>query len=190
MNHPHIEAAATQTPPPIARVQSARRCAATSLARAILGASLLALTACGGGESDSGSEAANASSATNQAATPVVVPLFDDDGGPAATALAATPSDPALRTRSGLYATPEQYRWEALLNSAYTMQIDLDAAESMQAAILGALAARDWQAPGNAKIGWFVKAADPHAGARLADALHGLGLDNVFLIVGAAPASR
>ena len=127
-------------------------------------------------------------------ATPVatafaVTPVFDDSGQPSGAAKSAEPPDPEMRTRAGLYASLEQYRWEALMSSPFTVLVDLDASESEQAAIEDALAARRWN-PSSNSLAWFVRSSDMRAGVRLADALTSSGLAPVFLIVGGADSAR
>jgi hypothetical protein len=153
---------------------------AVGVSVAILGLAA-ALTACGGGDA--------ADTATPVATAFEVTPVFDDSGQPSGAAKSAEPLDPDMRTRAGLYASPEQYRWEALMSSPYTVLVDLDRSESRQAALDEALVARRWD-PSSTSLAWFVKASDLRAGARLADALTSSGLAPVFLIVGGADSAR
>jgi len=158
----------------------------------LMSVTALSLIACGGnGEGVSTTNtAAAAAESTTAAATFAIVPLFDDAGHPSGAAKSGEPADPTMRTRAGLYASPDQYRWEALMNSPYTILVDLDTSGSMQVAIDAAMAARDWIFPDPRMLAWFVKASDPRAGVQLADALTGHGLDQVFLIVGATDGTR
>lgn len=158
----------------------------------LMSATALSLIACGGNDEgvSAASPAATATETPTAAATFAIVPLFDDAGHPSSAAKSAEPTDPAMRTRAGLYASPDQYRWEALMNSPFTILIDLDTSGSMQAAIDAAMAARDWIFPDPRQLAWFVKSSDPRAGVQLADALTGRGLDQVFLIVGTTNGAR
>jgi len=153
---------------------------AVGVSIAILGLAA-ALTACGGGDA--------ADNATPVATAFAVTPVFDDSGQPSSAARSAEPPDPDMRTQAGLYASLEQYRWEALVSSPYTVLVDLDTSESVRAAIDEALVARRWN-PSSTSLAWFVKSSDLRAGARLADALTSSGLAPVFLIVGGADGAR
>ena len=160
-----------------------------ALGRALIGVAALTLAACGGNGGEDATTASAAEPAT-AAGTFAIVPLFDDTGHPSGAARSGEPADPAMRTRAGLYASPDQYRWEALMNSAYTILVDLDTSGSMQAAIDTAMAAHDWIYPEPRTLAWFVESSDPRAGVQLADALTGRGLDQVFLIVGTPGRAR
>lgn len=161
-------------------------------AKTLIGALALMVAACGGGGLDDGaaSAAVTAPEAGSAATSSVLVPLFDDAGHPSAAAKAAQPADPAMRTHAGLYASPAQYQWEAQTASPYTVLVDLDESGSVRAALQDAMAVRDWPFAEHSKLAWFVKSSDARAGARLADALTGLGLDQVFLIVAATDGAR
>lgn len=156
---------------------------AVGVCTAIVGLSAT-LTACGGGGD------ADTETASPGATAFAVAPLFDDDGRPSAAAKAAEPADPGMRTRAGLYASAEQYRWELRTSAAYTVLVDLDTPEAAEAgAIDRARALRDPR-PAAAPQAWFVQSADLSAGARMADTLGRMGLDPVFLIVGGAESAR
>ena len=157
----------------------------------LMSVTALSLVACGGnGEGVSATTSTAAAETTTAATTFAIVPLFDDAGHPSGAAKSGEPADPAMRTRAGLYASPDQYRWEALMNSTSTILVDLDTSGSMQVAIDEAMAARAWNFPDPRTLAWFVKSSEPRAAVQLADALTGRGLDQVFLIVGDSDAVR
>lgn len=139
---------------------------------------VIALEACGG----STEATAHAGGSGRVAGTQAVVPgLFALDGRPNADAQ-HPPAGFALRTRAGLYATPEQVAWEALTVEPYTVRVDVDAHGSVEQTIQRTLADRRWSEAGELAA-FYVSAAEPQRAVAVADALTAAGVQRVFMVV-------
>jgi hypothetical protein len=91
------------------------------------------------------------------------------------------PLDPAARTRNGLYATRDQYEWEALTLSPNTVLLDVDTFGSVSATVQYAQQIRDYVAAGS--VTFFVTARNPVAAAEVVNTLCDTGLAPVVMIV-------
>jgi hypothetical protein len=105
--------------------------------------------------------------------------LFEPDGKPSAEAQERPPGSPV--TRSGLYASPSQYAWEALTVEPYTVLVDLDSSGSAEAALAKAFEDHAWAADGQG-VAQYVRGGSPRQAAAVADALTAAGIGNVFLV--------
>lgn len=124
----------------------------------------LALAACGGG-----SEADEA------------VALFDAHGQPSAEARHRPEGSPA--TKTGLFATPAQYAWEALTAEPYTVLVDLDTAASPADALAIARANHAFAtAQRHVGVAHFVRGGSCEAAVTVVDALSAGGVGPVFLV--------
>lgn len=141
------------------------------------------LQACGGGEAGDGTPASGEipGSARPQAARGAPEALFAQDGTPSAAARHPAAHD-ERRTLAGLYATPEQYAWEALTVEPYTVLVDVDAHASADAAVDKTLRDFRWSRDG-ARAAYYVQARDKRVAVEVADELAASGVPLVFLIV-------
>lgn len=143
-------------------------------AAALLAAASATLAACGGGPVEAPRDGGLVASAPP--------PLFDERGRAHLSPSAAVPADPAVRTRAGLYATRAQLAWEELVAAACTVVIDVDALGSTAAALQLAEQVRYWR--DTRGLSFFVRARDPLATARAANALSDAGFAPVFAVHG------
>lgn len=116
--------------------------------------------------------------------------LFAQDGRPAATAFEPPPGL-ALRSRAGLYATPEQLAWQAANAEAYTVVVDLDGRGPLRWVVERALRDHRWaavHAPEATGIATFVRSASAQRAVNAADVLTASGVPLVFVVVDPARA--
>lgn len=137
----------------------------------------LALQACGGGADD----VAQVPPDRAQAARGPSLALFAPDGRPTAAA-GVPPEGWRHRTQAGLYATAEQFAWEALTVEPYTVLVDVDTHPSADAALDKTLADIRWSAD-SAHAAFYVRAGDPARAVEVADRLSAAGVPRVFLVV-------
>lgn len=121
------------------------------------------LAACGGGSNEADPAAS----------------LFDAKGQPSAAAHQRPAGSPS--TRSGLYATSDQYAWEALAAGPYTVLVDLDGFASPADALAKALRDHAWAADLRG-VAHFVRGGTPEQAVAVADGLSDAHVANVFLI--------
>jgi hypothetical protein len=145
--------------------------------RAIALLVVLALKACGGDEPVASGGRTAAASNHPQA-------LFANDGRPSAAAR-QPPAGWAHLSSAGLYATPEQYEWEALTVEPYTVLVDVDAHASPDAAIDKTLGDFRWSRDSD-RAAFYVRARDPRQAVAVADELTASGVPLVFVIAQAA----
>lgn len=106
--------------------------------------------------------------------------LFDGKGRPSTQAQQA-PESLAVRTRAGLYATPQEVDWQLLIAEPYTAVVDVDAHASVEQAAAAALRIFRWSSDG-ALVAFFVRGSQPAQAAAVADALTAGGVTMVFLV--------
>lgn len=135
------------------------------LAAPLVLAAALTLAACGGSEESQFDG--------------LSVPLFDNEGRPAASA-AVPPADSAQFTRAGLYASEDQLAWQQLVSAPSTVLLDLDALGSNEAALNLAAQVRGFR--GVEGLAWFVRGGRGDQAARLVDLLADSGVAPVFLV--------
>jgi hypothetical protein len=136
---------------------------------------LVLLKGCGGGD-----DGHHPASGRAQTAQPTREALFAQDGQPSLAARQPPPGW-AHRTRAGLYATPEQFDWEALTVEPYTVLVDVDAYPTAEAALAKVLADFRWSADGD-RAAYYVRSADARQAVTVADALTDAGVPLVFMI--------
>lgn len=145
---------------------------------------LAVLTACGGGSGVPGAAAPAApklAAAAARAEGPTL-DLFDAQGRALPSPAARVPAHSAARTRSGLYATPEQLEWQELVAGPSTVVLDIDQMGLSGAALL-AQQVRGWRASGaDAGLAWFVRGGTEHEAAQLVNQLVDDGVAPVFLV--------
>ena len=139
-------------------------------------ACVVALVACGGGERGS-SDTERATLAAQDS-----LELFDSNGRARLSSTALVPGDTDSRTRSGLYATLEQYEWQELTARPYTVLLDVEEAGSVDAAVNLALQVRGYWSNA-AELAYFVRARRGTDGAAVVNLLADQGFAPVFLIV-------
>ncbi len=139
-------------------------------------AACVALAACGGG-TQSSSDTAGGALATQDS-----LELFDSTGRARLSSAMLMPNDTASRTRSGLYATGEQYGWQELTARPFTVLLDVEETGSVDAAVNLARQVRGYwgDAPG---LAYFVRARRGADGAAVVNRLTDEGFAPVFLIV-------
>jgi hypothetical protein len=146
--------------------------------RAIALLAVLALKACGGSGADNHQQTG---AGRLQAASGKAEALFAQDGRPSAAARQPPPGY-GQRTRAGLYATPEQFAWEALTVEPFTVLVDVDAHASPDAAIDKTLRDLRWSGDAARAAAFYVRAADARAAVAVADELTASGVPLVFVI--------
>lgn len=147
---------------------------------------LAVLAACGGGSGAPGAAAPAApmpkATATAVRADGPTLDLFDAQGRVLPSPAARVPAHSAARTRSGLYATPEQLEWQELVAGPSTVVLDIDQMGLSGAALL-AQQVRGWRASGaDAGLAWFVRGGTEHEAAQLVNQLVDDGVAPVFLV--------
>jgi hypothetical protein len=144
-------------------------CAAALLA-------LMLLKGCGGGQDDGHHPASGRGLVSHESRAA----LFAHDGQPSPAAR-QPPVGWKHLSRAGLYATPEQFAWEALTVEPYTVLVDVDAYPTPEAALAKVLADFRWSPDGNLAA-HYVRSADGARAAAVADALADAGVPLVFVI--------
>lgn len=144
---------------------------------------LAVLAACGGGTGVPGAAAPKAATpAATVARVEPTLDLFDAQGRALPSAAARVPAHTAARTRSGLYASPEQLEWQELVAGPSTVVLDIDQMGSSGAALL-AQQVRGWRAGGSgAGLAWFVRGGTELEAAQLVNQLVDDGVAPVFLV--------
>lgn len=138
-----------------------------------------ALSACGGGSTET-----VAAASPSSAAVTVEAPLLEDTGHMAATLPSAQPADAGARTRSTGYATPSQAAaLEAALGSdVLSTEVGCCGADAADVAVLtvyGNQAAGDL--PNSTPV--LVRGADQRLAATVAQRLSDNGFSRVWLVV-------
>jgi len=113
----------------------------------------------------------------------VIAPLLDDEGEPMAADPRAIPADPALHTRSGLYATEAQARMleAALHDRVIAVRAGCCGAHAIERAVNQAWTRRA-ASDSPADIAVVVRGASLRRAARAADRLTDAGLSRVWLV--------
>ena len=141
--------------------------------RAITLLVVLAPKVCGGSEPTEGTGRPLAARGQREA-------LFAQDSRPSA-AVRQPPAGWLHRSSAGLYATPEQYAWEALTVEPYTVLVDVDAHASPDAAIDKTLRDFRWSRDGD-RAAFYVCTRDPRQAVAVADELSASGVPLVFVM--------